>query len=69
MEYILLSEEIALSNKGLVKSGVEFNYATTLDNRYVCSKNSLVTFPEILSSLPIIELTNNDFSIPQDPYQ
>lgn len=69
MEYILLTAEVAQANKGLKRGDVVFNYAVTLDGRYVCSKNSLEVFPDILTNPQIIELTNIDFPIPQDPYQ
>ncbi len=47
MEYILLTQEQSITNKGLKKEGIEFNYAITLDGRYVCSKNSLDIFSDI----------------------
>lgn len=68
MEYIVLTEEQALTNKGLKRGEVEFNYAITLDGRYVCSKNSLEIFSDILVNPQIVDLSNDNFPIPQDLY-
>jgi len=69
MEYVLLTEEQAFFNKGLKRGEIEFNYAITLDGRYVCSKNSLEVFGDILINPQIIELTNENFPVPQDRYK
>jgi hypothetical protein len=68
MEYILLTQEQATQNKGIKRGQIEFNYATTLDGRYVCSKNSLDNFSDILVNVEFLTLDNSDFPIPADPY-
>lgn len=69
MEYILLTQEQSITNKGLKKEGIEFNYAITLDGRYVCSKNSLDIFSDILVDVEFVTLDNTNFPIPEDPYK
>lgn len=68
MEYILLTEQQAITNKGLKRGEITFNYAVTLDGRYVCSRNSLDVFADILTNPQFVTLSNTDFPIPQDPY-
>lgn len=61
-QYIVISKQVAEDNKGLQRDVDTFNYAITLDGRYVCSANSLVHFSDILPTNPeIITLTDSDF--------
>ena len=69
MEYILLTQQQAETNKGLKRGEIVFNYAITLDGKYVCSRNSLDTFSDILVNPQFVTLSNSDFPTPQDPYQ
>ncbi len=61
-QYIVISQEVAETNVGLRRGVDTFNYAITLDGRYVCNANALQDFGDILpQGTPIITLTDDDF--------
>lgn len=61
-QYIVISQEVAETNVGLRRGVDTFNYAVTLDGRYVCNANALEDFGDILlQGAPIITLTDDDF--------
>lgn len=61
-QYIVISQQVAETNVGLRRGVDTFNYAITLDGRYVCSANALEDFGDILpQGTPIITLTDADF--------
>jgi hypothetical protein len=72
--YYMIPQVFAQGNAGYIKGENQFNYAITIDDRFVCSANSREEFPELFAPLesdgwhPLaIPLTLADFPQPPTP--
>lgn len=63
MNYVIISEEFALSKKEYKIGISKFGFAITADGRFFCDVNSLKEFPEIFEGInyEIADLKEDDF--------